>query len=183
MPRKPTADVLTPRAQLAQWIRAEIDGKSTVELPALADAAVEAFATDQQFVRDFMAEMMRPMVYEVAKQVMKSTRPKGDIIDLGDKLMERSEFKEQSKKAGARWRTWLEHSGTKHIRLMEMTRADLKAAADERRKRGDAEYELANLWDALAERLEGNERVSERFTADEIERVRASITNTEAKVA
>lgn len=183
MPRKPTAENPTPRAQLAQWIRAEIDGKSSVELPQLADAALEMFAADQQFVRDFMAEMMRPMVYEIARQVMKSTRPKGDVIELGDTLMSRDDFKAQSKKAAARWRTWLEHAGTKHIRLMEMTRTDLTAAADERRKRGDAEYELANLWDALAERLEGNERVSERFTADEIERVRMALANTEAKAA
>jgi hypothetical protein len=63
---------------------------------------------------------------------------------------------------------------------MEMTPDDLKAAEAERRKRGDTEYELADLWGALRSKLEPDQRVKDVFTADEIERVRLSLRRTKA---
>lgn len=172
------SDETTPKAVVTAWISGEIEGKPIVDRSALVDAAVEHFAKDPAFVSAFLAQMLRPMIYEIAKQVMKRDRPGEMIRELGAEIMADGEFKKRAKERASRWRDWLEHSGGTHIRLMEMTKADLQRAAAERRQRGDVEYAYAELWDALSVRLEGNEKVKERFTADEIERVRISLGET-----
>lgn len=173
---KPPVPVeLSTKAELTRWVRDEISGKAVVQLPELTNRAVAHFSNDPEFVARLMDEMFRPMVYDIAKRVMQTTRPAGGIIQMGDTLTTREAAREAASKMQNRWTRWLEHVDSRHVRLTDMTKADLLTAAKERRRRGDSEYELAALWEALAERLEGTERVGERFSVAEIERVRMSL--------
>lgn len=175
-----TVEVASTRRQLRDWVKEQIAGKTEVHSPTVADAAVLHFSDDREFIVAFLNEMLRPMIYQTVVQVMKATRGAGDVIVLGDDVVTRDVATERARTMRNKWTGWLERSGTRHVRLMEMRRDDLLLAADEREKRGATEYELAALWRALAERLEGNEKVAERFSADEIERVRTSLATGKA---
>lgn len=171
---------MTTRALATAWARDQIKERSAVNTAELTDIAVDHFANDAKFVKAFMQEMFRPMMREIVVSVMKSTRGASNIVVLGDDVMTKDESKRLASKMANRWTNWLEHVGEQHVRVFDMTKTDLKIAANERRRRGSVEYELADLWDALAERLEGNERVGERFSAHEIERVRTALQERKA---
>lgn len=171
---------MSTRAIATAWTREQVKERAAVNTAELTDIAVDHFSSDAKFVKAFMQEMFRPMMREIVVSVMKSTRGASNIVALGDEVMTKDEAKQRANKMVNRWTSWLEHVGEQHIRVFDMTKTDLKIAANERRRRGSVEYELAELWEALAERLEGNERVGERFSAHEIERVRASIAERKA---
>ena len=166
---------LSHQAQVRLWIKGQVDGAPAVRLPDLTDRAVEHFSKQKPFIRSFLAEQLRPIVYEQARIVLQDTRRDGAPILLGDELVNREEFKRRATAIASKWSQWIEHSGDRHIRLLDMTRADLLAAAEERYQRGQREMGLARLWRKLAAGLGDGEVVRERFTPEQIEEVLAAL--------
>ncbi len=160
------------RSRVREWVQNEIKDETEVSIPTLTASALAHFRGDQAFIQGLMQEMLRPMVYELALAVVQSSR--GSLVTLGDTIVTRDEV---AKKARTRnvWGTWLEHAGDRHVALLDMTREDLLLAATERQDRGEHELELAKLWRKLADGLEGGQVVRERFSAEEIEKVRAAL--------
>lgn len=158
------------RQQVAEWVRAQMEGQEAVSLPDLVNDAVAHFEPQRSFVRQFLAESLRPIIYDLASTVAKQSRR--NFVVAGDELVTREELTERSNKRASRWESWLEHVGGKHVRLLDMTREELILAADIRRGRADSELRIAHLWDALAAKLEGGQRVRDRFTPAEIETMR-----------
>lgn len=167
---------LTPSAQVAHWIRADMKGATEVKLPDLAQRTVAHFRTDTAFLDQFLQESLTPLVYDIARRVAASTR---DMIVLGDVVVTKGSITERAKRVSARWDSWLEHVNDRHIRLRDMTRADLRAAISERRKRGDVEYAIASLFEAMVERMASDDAVvRDVFSNDDIELLRAKLPAT-----
>lgn len=168
-----TAQETTYRQVLRQWIKQQVDGSSEVNLPDLTASAVEHFSSDKAFLKAFLTESLRPLVYEQARLVLQGTR--GAVVVLGDEIVTKEILAERAQRLQSRWSRWMEHVGDRHVNLMAMTKDDLLTAALERRQRAETEIEIARLWEVLANKLKKNETVGQRFTAEEIERMRLSL--------
>lgn len=161
------------RSEVAAWVRSELDGRDAISLPSLANKAVRHFSKDQVFVQAFLTENLREMIYELAGNTVRATH-----IRMGDQLVTPAEVEERAEKLTRKsgWESWLEHTGTRHVRLMEMTADDLAGAILQRQKRVDTEVGIINLWSAIKMQLEPGEKVGDRFTTADIDRIKASLS-------
>lgn len=154
------------RSRIREIVRNRIEAEDEISLPELTDALVTLLRGDEQFMDEFVAEALRSEVYaQVSAAVAGSRR----LVQVGDFAMTSEAIEKRAQAFASRFLGWFEHSGARHVRLMDMTREDLLTSASERRKRGQREYSIAALWTQLASGLEGGQRVEERFTAAEIE--------------
>lgn len=163
---------LSPRARVRLWIKDQVKDEAVVQLPDLTDRAVGHFSKQRKFVAEFLSEQLRPIIYQETRRVIAQTR---EVVLHGDDLIDRGELEKRGQRLISKWGNWTEHVGDRHLRLADMTRADLLVAAAEREARGAAEYAIGQHWRALASRLGDTERVGERFTDDEIEAVRLQL--------
>lgn len=168
-----TIKVENTRAILARWVREHIDQEAEVNLPELVNEAITHFSADKTFLTRFLRENIRALIYDLVQGMVASSRGVDRVL-LGDTVTTSDKITKRARSASV-FSNWLEHVDNHHVRLLDMTREELLIAATERIARGEAELHLANLWRTLAEDLEGGQRVRERFTAEEIEQVHASL--------
>lgn len=157
------------RSRLADWLRAQIAGKAEVSLRRLTDQAVQEIASDPEWLTAILAESVRPLVYDIARRVVADTR--GAAVVLGDEVVTRAILQARAGVLALKWSGWLEHVGDRHVALMDMTAVDLRAAAGERRKRATSELQIASMFDSLAIRLNGDQRVRDLFTAEDLDSI------------
>jgi aromatic ring-cleaving dioxygenase len=163
----------SPRAQVARWVRAQIADREEVSIPDLRNQAIEHFEKDRAFMRSLLTAFMRTSLYDIVQHVVGSTR---GLTLLGDTVVTEDGIDQRVSAARAsRWDRWLEHVGDKHLRLMDMTREDVLQAITEREQRIESERSVVRILSAIYARLEGGQRVRERFTAAEIEQLRRSL--------
>lgn len=165
---------MTARAKIRDVVRLRIQGADEISLPTITDSVVTLLMQDSDFVSEFMQTTLRSEVYSQVAAVVAATR---DLSVVGDTAMTEGAVKKKATEFASRFLGWYEHAGDRHVQVMEMTREDLLVAASERRKRGDREFRLANLWSQLADSLEGGQKVSERFTAEQVEALYRNIEN------
>lgn len=168
-PRDETDDEakLTPRARVRLWLREEIAERDEVHRPALVDEAVAHFGNQDSFVRRFLRDSLKPVVYELASQEMARTR--GEIVELGDDVVTRGEFKRRARRNFPRFSSWMEHSGGRDIKLTEMKRADLALTLKERGGRHRTESHILVFERHLFDHLRGEERVRDRYTLPDLD--------------
>jgi hypothetical protein len=168
----------TARMRLRTWIRDELTGKAEVSITDLRDRAVTYLLGNKELLQVVAKELLRGLIYEEIRLVVAESRGvagrDGSVL-LGDDLVTRERLKERSLKLSRAWDEWLEHAGDRHILVMEMDANDLQLAEDERRARGDVEYELADLWATLRGRLAPGQKVRDVWTVAEIEAARVSL--------
>lgn len=168
------------RSKLKAFIREQIKGKSEVDLAQVTDQVLRHVVKDRTYLKAVLLELLRPMVYEEARLVIADSRESSDagsgstnnLVQLGDEVVSRGVLRERSSR---KWLQFMEHAGSRYVRLMDMTADDLTLAEAERRNRGDAEYGYADLWAKLRTRLENGQRVRDVWSAQEIEIVRKSL--------
>lgn len=165
---------MTAKAKIRDVVRRRIQGADEISLPTITDSVVTLLMQDSDFVTEFMQTTLRSEVYSQVAAVVASTR---DLSLVGDTAMTESAVKKKATEFASRFLGWYEHAGDRHVSVMEMTREDLLVAASERRKRGDREFRLASLWSQLADSLEGGQKVSKRFTAEQVEALYRNIEN------
>lgn len=161
----PTTTTMSSRAQLKEWIAKRIAGEDEVILPDLVQECIVHFSKDSAFIQSLFKEALRELVYTYGMHVIKNSH---SLIPVGEGGISREEITKRSRKHSV-FANWLEHAGDRHVRLLEMTREQLLEAAQERRNRGNHEIRLAVLWETLAQQLEGGQRVSSKFTTEDID--------------
>jgi hypothetical protein len=159
---------LTARAQLRQWVMQQVNGKAQLEIPELCDEAVDHFSKDRPFVRTFLNEAMRPMVYQVVQQVVSASR---EYVVLGDEVVSQAVVRARSKPLLGRFTKWMEHAGDRHYRFMDLTREQVVLAIEERKKRVSGELTVIALEEHVMTKLQPGERVRDRFTAEGLEQL------------
>lgn len=162
----------TARSELRDWLREKMEGVDEVKVPELSTAAYDHFTKRRDWVARFVAEQMPAMVYDLSREFVAQSR--GQMRTMGDKVVSADKFKQAARNQPV-FRKWMERVGDRHVRLMEMNREDLLAAAKERTDRAGTEIRIARLWRKLADGLEGGQTVRERYTPQEIERLQADI--------
>jgi hypothetical protein len=167
-----TAEI-SNRAKVRLWVRDQIKDREEVHIPTIAEDGVRALSKDRRFLAALASEMLRDMIYDLARQEISHTR---GFIQIGDSAVDREGLQKRVRAHNV-FRGWLEHVGDKHVRLLEMTHEDLMVAADEREKRGTHEIEIAALWRTIANQLEGGQTVGSRFSEEEIDRMYSGLNH------
>lgn len=187
MPRK-TSAVAEPvevmrtsaRARIREVVKLRIEGADEISIPALTDSLVALLQGDAEFMREFVSTALRSEVYTHVSNAIAASR---QLTQIGDEAITAEAMTKRAERFATRFMGWFEHSGERHVNLMDMTREDLLVAASERRKRGNREYKIAALWTQIADGLEGGQKVQERFTAEEIEGLYSRIESATEGVA
>ena len=169
---------LSARAQLTQWVRTTIVEERALSIPDVKNRARAHFAADAAFMHQLLNELLDSSLYEIVQRVVGSSR---GLTVIGDEVVTKAQFEEHVREKRNKWASWLEHVNNRHIRLFDMNREELLVAAAEREQRANTELEIAVLWRRLADKLEGGERLGERFTAVEIEAERIRLVEERAK--
>lgn len=160
---------LVGRAKVRAWIREVLEDVEELDMPALAEELVERIAMDAAVLRVYLY----PAVYEEVKSEVAMTRNRRGgrrFLATGDKAMTEQELIRKAAVLESKWGRWLETvADHRTVLLLEMTRADLEAAATMRQERAQVDLDTAALLSALAERLGEGERVRQRWTPEEIE--------------
>lgn len=171
------------RSRLRAFIREQIKGKSEVSLVDVAERAVKFVTQDRALLKAVLLELLKPMIYEEARLVVAVSRetpkagadPSNNLVQLGDEVVSRNVLRQRADKMSRKWMEFVEHAGDRHVRLLDMTADDLLQAEAERRRRGDAEHEYADLWAKLRSRLESGQTVRNVWSAEEIEATYQSV--------
>ncbi len=153
---------------LKKWVRDHIETVEQVSIPDLAAEALKVFRKDSDFLTAFVHEFLHDVVYDVARREIASTRR---FIMTDDDHGITKEGVKAKVKDSTPFRNWLERVGDTHMNLMSMTREHLLVAADERDARGVHELKLARTWRKLADGLDAEQRVSEKYTEEEIGKI------------
>lgn len=161
-------DETTKRQQIREWLKDQIEGKGSVDLPELVNKGTDHFLKDEEFVRGLVEDALRPLIYRMGIGIMQASRGER-VIELGEEIVAQSEFQKRAKRLQSRWATWMEHAGDRYVRFMEMDKADLITAAEERLCRASTEAAIANFQKLLAGKLKKNERVGDRFTPEQLD--------------
>jgi hypothetical protein len=151
-----TVETATARGRMRSIVEGLIEGRPELSLVEVANDARVQLEADPQFVAAFLSEYLPSAVYDVvqrlvAEQRQPKYRRKGESI------------------RPSRFYEWYEHAGDRNIRVLDMTRDDLRLAAEEREQRGATELRLARFWRSLASKLKSGQTVGDRYTAEQIE--------------
>ncbi len=161
------------RGEVKRWIEKRVDDQSEISIAALTSDALLHFRVRQDFIDTLLRDSLNVLVAELAREVVANTR--GRLLLLGDDVVTQDVIDQRAHKLARRWDNWLEHTGDAHLLLSQMRRVDLFKAAAERRKRAGTELRIATLWDTLASKLDAEQRVSDVFDAQAIDRLYLSV--------
>ena len=157
---------------------AQVGEGERLKLTDLTEQALKEFAVDPEWVTAFVSESLESMIRSVAQKAVASTRGHYRKYVFRDTVMGVQAYATQTTQEAAtlsmklmqKWGSWMEHTGQSHLRLLDMTRADLLAAAEERERRANRELEVARLWRAMADAMPGGATtVREAFKLEDIE--------------
>lgn len=168
------------RGRIRELVKIRIDGADEFSLPTMTNSILALLRQDEDFMREFVAATLREEIYTIVAQAVGQSRK---LMLVGDEALTPGAVARRADKFADRFLGWYEHSGDRHVQLMEMTREDLFASASERRQRGNRELRIAALWTQLANGLTDGQTVKERFTAEAIERLYTNIERAEEGAA
>lgn len=161
---KPADGKPTAVGRVRAFVRTQMIGVTELHLPELLDDAVEFVQANKRLNAALLRELLRDTVYGQVQRTVATTRP--DLMLLGEDLVGREDLIEA---AAIRWGRWFEHTRTKHVIALEMTRTDCLEAAAQRLLAAERHLALGRLWRSVASDLDEDERVGQRFTAQELE--------------
>ena len=171
--------------RLRAWLRGQIEGEDSVDQSALAERALEHFLSNTAFMQALTRELLPAMVYRQVQLIVGSGRrapdaalaesPEEDDEPAHPNTLGSAHARERSIKAGqpatrSKWDRWLEHVGSKHVRLTVMTKADLRKARAQRGQRGRHELVIERFEEILENGMETEwETVGQRFSTAELD--------------
>lgn len=145
----------------------------SVRIPAAATEIAATLRRDAAFCAAFLDDTLRQTVYEEGIDLVSRDRTVATRVATGAEVA--SLVADGIR--GSPWERWLERDPATgaHVRLVDMTREQLLAAAGSREERAKTERRRADFDRALAARLRDGQRVRERWTTDEIDALYAAL--------
>ncbi len=158
------------RAEIRTWIDDQLAGEDEVEIPALALKCARHFQRDATFTEQFLKDNMQPLIYEIARRQIGELRGRA-AITLGDTVMSTEAMDRQAERLAQKWHGWFEHVDGRSVRFMEMSKADVRVAIEQRRTRAAGDTVVADLLTAIDAKLKDGQKVKDVFGTDEVERI------------
>ncbi|HYW88190.1 MAG TPA: hypothetical protein VFB50_10495 [Chloroflexota bacterium] len=156
----------SPHARLQAALRQLLaEAGESVEIPILADRLLEMVDADPAWRQGLLRPSIETFAREAVQRHVASTR---GLLVFGTEVVTRREFERRVHQRAQRFERWREHVGDRHLKLMDMTRAELQRAAAERITRGLEELRIAALELRLADRLEDDQTVRNAWSTEEI---------------
>lgn len=160
----PESALVTVGRWTAQEVALGIESGGSVSIPALTNLITERLVSEPKLLRSYLKESLRSIIYDAVQR--KVARSRTHIL-FQEEVIARNELQAKMP-SRPRWGAWLEHVGDRHVLLMQMTRADLEAAAQEREARGGFEYRTAALWRKIGSDLRPGQQVRDVFSEQRI---------------
>lgn len=147
------------------------------EAPQIVERVVREIDEDPEWRRELIAENVAPLVRGMLGNLMAVSRQLGlsTPILLGAQLLGPVEVDRFVERRSSAFDEWLEHAGSKHLRLLDMRKKDLRVARRERVKLGIRYLHVARIHQLLEEQLDNEDQtVGDKFTVEEIARLAAT---------
>lgn len=160
-----------------EWLSEQLIGEASVDLPKLRDKAFAFFINNQDFVKQWFAETFPSSIYSRITSRLGQARQ--GWITLGDRVVSPSQFQQDAKVLGARfkrWDYWWESIGPgQTMRFMDMFPDQLLLMETNRRKSGQHEYIVADVAKTVRGSLKETQTVSDEFTSEMVEDIYQSL--------
>ena len=166
------------RAQIRAWVLERAEGSHDLDFGTLRDEAVQRFFDDQAFREMFVRESLPAAVmYEVQQAFAARRAAMNRYMRLkANAAITKEEFERRAARFAIKWSQWVEHTGARTMRLLDMKKADLRLAAERRFEQRDVHDTIGQHWLALAAGMETEEEtVEQRYTEEEIEFARMQV--------
>lgn len=155
------------RREVAEWLDAQIEGASEVDLPTLVDEAAEHFLeryldTAESFL-DRFPYILRSFIYQIGTQVIAKKRPDSFALEMVFGDDDTAFLGSLSTPLANRW---LEHVNGRYVAFAELGADELMAAAEERENRIASELEMVDQMKASARKLRNGEKVKAHLNVD-----------------
>lgn len=158
-----------PVGWIKRWIDREIGEETTFKIPVIANKLTDVILADKGFLAAYVRVSLRDQVYEHVRRHVAKTR---NIVVLGNgDVHERDVYPERAAEVSAvrGWYEWSERVGKQHIVLKDITREELFDAATLRRQQAEPHLELADFFERLAKQLRPEQKLSDKFSEQQVE--------------
>lgn len=143
------------------WMRRRLADADDVAFDALMAELVAHLIADADYLAALVAETVAPIARAVALETVAAS---ATHVSFADAVVRKGAPLRARVAADARrskWQSWLESVNGRAVRLPDMTKTDLLAAAASRRASGEANLRLAALWEAIAARMDDGQRLGD----------------------
>ena len=157
-------------ATLRSLIREIIAERDEVYAPDLAKE-LSAAHSDADWWASMKDEVLDSAVYHEVVMVIGAKRRAGQATVYGgrslskEKLVQRIENMRTTRMGGMEW------LGDRYKRISELTKADVYAAAEVRRERGDLNNRYSLFWEALARKMDDTQVVADVATDEDLDQL------------
>lgn len=163
---------ITPRDRIRAWLRDEMARRESFTYEDVATAAVTHFKKDRAFCRAFLDDQLYRVIYDMGRKEIRNDR---NGLRTGWNVGARTAHQERvetldiiNELEAPGWGRWREKVGDEVVPLLRMTKRQLRAAAEVRRRQGDGFYKDAAFYDALADALSDEQAVGDVWKAPDI---------------
>lgn len=164
------------KAALAEYIKERVEGANSLSLSELTTEAVAWVRNDPALLSALLEESVRPIVYAAAQRAVAASRGGLTLVQGAGRTVKTTTLRAETK-LRAKFQTFMEYDGSRHVLLLAMTRPQLLRAATEREARGAVEMHYAELWRRLALALPDDRTpLSAKYSAESIAALSAEIS-------
>lgn len=155
------------RQRIREWWRDHIEDKAEVDIKVLTDAAAAEFGQDPGFTDRFVAEVMKPVIYNIGLAVVSDLRP---TRAPSQRTAKASEVATAIEGKGMDWSRWLLHDpkSGKHVIFKAMTKDQVRAASKERYARGESENRIGGFLELVAGKMRDGETVGDAWPDEQL---------------
>ena len=161
-----------PEESARQWFRAIVRGliedADSFRQPDIAREALDLAKKHKRRYRELIEETTYSAAYEVVRQLVAETRARRGLHVVGDTAFTKQAAERKFAERHPRFWSWVEHAGERSFLLPKMRREEVLLAADERDERGKYERIIGRWLRMIADGLEGDQAVEERFSEEEV---------------
>jgi len=152
------------------WVRVEIDGKSSFKIPDIVSSAEKTFGEDASFLRSFARDTLRARFYKEVQGVVAEARR--GLVRVGGTFVSAEKVGEAATSASravwGRWERCFEHVGGKHMLVLDMNAKDLTTAETERFEAAEQHARWARFFAEIRKGVKRGKKVRDCFTAADL---------------
>lgn len=170
MPRRTAVSEMMARA--AREVQQRVSDEREVKLPDVKQALIDEIKNDAELLDRFLDESLGPLVYDVCQRVVQRTR---GMVVFGDLVLPVQEVRKAARRATPSWSTWLEHTGDRYVRLVDMGPHELQLAENSRLRRIHSEAGIVALLRELRKRVPEGMTVGQVMTHEQLDALATSL--------